>query len=75
LSQNVSANGAQANTLGSTATATSTANAANAEASQNNDRATTDQTKTSDDDLTKKAARPLLARSVSRVTVILPNAQ
>jgi hypothetical protein len=74
VSQNVSGNGVQANTLGAQATATSTSTAASGEANQNNERATTDLAK-NDDDMNKKAVKPLLTRTVGRVTVILPNSQ
>jgi hypothetical protein len=71
LGQNVSVNGGTAtSTLGTTATASAAATSASASA---NDTAQQQVASTGDDDpLKKKGKGPLLARRVSRVTVILP---
>jgi len=74
VSQNVSANGGAAqSTLGTTAAATSTSQAA-AQASTTEAKQEVAGTDTSQDDDKKKMARnrPVLARRVGRVTVILP---
>lgn len=73
LSQNVSVGGAASqSTLGTSATATSTATAASAsEDSQGSDKGKLDVAQ-NEDDLKKKAGRPLLAKTTGRVTVILP---
>ena len=71
LGQNVSVNGGTAtSTLGTTATASAAATSASASA---NDTAQQQVASTDDDPLKKKGKGPLLARRVSRVTVILPN--
>ncbi|HEX3799007.1 MAG TPA: filamentous hemagglutinin N-terminal domain-containing protein [Verrucomicrobiae bacterium] len=74
LGQNVSVNGGAAqSTLGTTAAATSTAQSAagTATADAKDQTTATADTTSSDDDL-KKRKLPVLARWVSRVTVILP---
>ena len=62
--------GTATSTLGTTATASAAATSASASA---NDTAQQQVASTDDDPLKKKGKGPLLARRVSRVTVILPN--
>jgi hypothetical protein len=73
LGQSVSANGSQAqSTLGTSAAATSTSQgAAQAATTDAKQQVGSDGTK-EDDDKKKKTDRPVLARRVGRVTVILP---
>jgi filamentous hemagglutinin family protein len=74
LSQNVSVGGAKAQGgLASTATASATSQSAVQEENAQNKQAEGDSTAgSSDDDLKRKQSRPLLAKAISRVTVILP---
>ena len=75
LAQNVSGGGAQT-ALATAATATSTSQTAAAQQSDSQKAQTADAPATSDDDQKKKAAKlPVLARTVGRVTVILPKAR